>query len=136
MRERGVAQLGPYHPDEGDRVEADEGRDEEVPDEHHLDRHAEHSQRGQGRDAEVDKLLQRCRSFHSTRLKEVNSAHLLKRQRPETCHELHDVRDYGDERKRSQRQQEDHHEGVSEDAAPHRSLARRVQCLSLQSRVR
>ena len=62
--------------------------------------------------------------------------HLLQGQRPEARHELHDVRDYGDERERGQRQQEDHHEGVAEDAAPHRSLARRVQCLSLQSRVR
>ena len=67
MRERGVAQLGPYHPDEGDRVEADEGRHEEVPDEGHLDRHAEHSQRDQGRVAEVDDVLERdvvgCQSF-------------------------------------------------------------------------
>ena len=57
MRERGVPQLGPYHPDEGDRVEADEGRHEEIPDEHHLDRHAEHSQRHQGGVAEVNDPL-------------------------------------------------------------------------------
>ena len=57
MRERGVPQLGPYHPDEGDRVEANQRRHEEVPDEHHFDRHAEHSQRHKGGVAEVDDLL-------------------------------------------------------------------------------
>ena len=57
MRERGIPQLGPYHSDEGDRVEADEGRHEEIPDEHHFDRHAEHAQRHQGGVAEVDDLL-------------------------------------------------------------------------------
>ena len=57
MRERGVPQLGPYHPDEGDRVEANQRRHEEVPDEHHFDRHAEHSQRHKGGVAEIDDLL-------------------------------------------------------------------------------
>ena len=59
MRERGVPHLGPYHSDEGDRVEADERRHEEIPDEHHLDRHAEHSQRHQRGVAEVDEMLRR-----------------------------------------------------------------------------
>ena len=42
---------------EGDGVEADQRRDQQVPDQQHLDQHPQHAQRRQRRDAEVDVLL-------------------------------------------------------------------------------